>query len=82
MKLERVKVYTVDEVAYTLRVSSETVYRMIRKGEIRALKVGRNYRIPEQSLVHFFRKEYGSEELYEDSKGDSGPGERETRSIR
>lgn len=66
-KLDRVKVYTADEVAYTLRVSTETVYRLIKNGEIRALKVGRNYRIPEDALVEYFRKEYG-DGLYPDSK--------------
>jgi excisionase family DNA binding protein len=41
---------TVAEVAATLRVSDMTIYRLITGGEIRALKVGRSYRIPAEAL--------------------------------
>ncbi|MDR2453615.1 MAG: helix-turn-helix domain-containing protein [Bifidobacteriaceae bacterium] len=41
---------TVAEVAETLRVSDMTIYRLIASGELRALKVGRSYRIPAESL--------------------------------
>jgi excisionase family DNA binding protein len=41
---------TVAEVAETLRVSDMTIYRLIAGGEIRALKVGRSYRIPAEAL--------------------------------
>jgi excisionase family DNA binding protein len=41
---------TVAEVAATLRVSDMTIYRLITNGEIRALKVGRSYRIPADAL--------------------------------
>jgi excisionase family DNA binding protein len=41
---------TVAEVAETLRVSDMTIYRLIANGEIRAIKVGRSYRIPAAAL--------------------------------
>ncbi|MDR2378925.1 MAG: helix-turn-helix domain-containing protein [Bifidobacteriaceae bacterium] len=41
---------TVAEVAATLRVSDMTIYRLIAGGELRALKVGRSYRIPAEAL--------------------------------
>ncbi|MDR0592451.1 MAG: helix-turn-helix domain-containing protein [Bifidobacteriaceae bacterium] len=41
---------TVSEVAATLRVSDMTIYRLIASGELRALKVGRSYRIPSEAL--------------------------------
>jgi excisionase family DNA binding protein len=41
---------TVSEVAATLRVSDMTIYRLITNGEIRALKIGRSYRIPAEAL--------------------------------
>ncbi|MDR1189847.1 MAG: helix-turn-helix domain-containing protein [Bifidobacteriaceae bacterium] len=41
---------TVSEVAARLRVSDMTIYRLITNGEIRALKVGRSYRIPAEAL--------------------------------
>lgn len=36
---------TVAEVADSLRVSTMTVYRIIKAGELPALRVGKNYRI-------------------------------------
>jgi len=36
---------TVSEVAALLRVSNMTVYRLIRSGELPALRVGKSYRI-------------------------------------
>jgi excisionase family DNA binding protein len=37
---------TVAEVAALVRVSKMTIYRMIRKGELPAIAVGKSYRIP------------------------------------
>lgn len=36
---------TVSEVAAAMRVSTMTVYRLIKSGELPALRVGHNYRI-------------------------------------
>ena len=57
------KFMTMDEVAETLSVSRITIHRLINKGEIQSLKVGRAVRIPEESL-----KEYVDRNL----KGDNG----------
>jgi excisionase family DNA binding protein len=44
---------TVAEVAEALRVSNMTVYRLIKAGELPALRVGKNYRIREPELEAF-----------------------------
>jgi excisionase family DNA binding protein len=44
---------TVAEVAAVLRVSNMTVYRLIKAGDLPALKVGKNYRIRESELETF-----------------------------
>lgn len=44
---------TVAEVADLLRVSDMTVYRLIRTGELPAVRVGRNYRVRESALDAF-----------------------------
>ena len=36
---------TVSEVAATMRVSNMTVYRLIKSGQLSAIRVGKNYRI-------------------------------------
>ena len=41
---------TAAEVADQLRVSTMTIYRLIRRGELPAVRVGRNYRVRVQDL--------------------------------
>lgn len=41
---------TVAEVADLLRVSNMTVYRLIKAGDIAAIRVGKNYRIRQSDL--------------------------------
>ena len=36
---------TVSEVAQVMRVSNMTVYRLIKSGQLSAIRVGKNYRI-------------------------------------
>jgi excisionase family DNA binding protein len=47
------RLFTVSEVAVAMRVSNMTVYRLIRSGELPALRVGKGYRIFESDLEHF-----------------------------
>lgn len=42
---------TVAEVAHRMHCSDRTVYRWIRKGRIRAVKVGGSYRVPPQQQL-------------------------------
>ena len=44
------KVYTPDQVAQMLQLSTNTVYDLIGKGEIVAKKIGRVYRVPLTSV--------------------------------
>ena len=46
---------TVSEVASTIRVSNMTVYRLIKSGELGAVRVGKNYRIRQSDLVRFLQ---------------------------
>lgn len=41
---------TAAEVADQLRVSTMTIYRLIRSGELPAVRVGRNYRVRQRDL--------------------------------
>jgi excisionase family DNA binding protein len=45
-----VRFVTVNEVAEALRVSRMTVYRLIKQGDLPALRVGRGYRIREEDV--------------------------------
>jgi len=44
---------TVKEVAELLRVHQRTAYRLITGGTIRAVKIGSQWRVPEQALLDF-----------------------------
>ena len=44
------RLLTAGEVADQLRVSTMTVYRLIRRGELPAVRVGRNYRVRNEDL--------------------------------
>jgi excisionase family DNA binding protein len=44
---------TVAEVAAAMRVSNMTVYRLIKSGELPALRVGKNYRLRETDVERF-----------------------------
>ena len=46
---------TVSEVASAMRVSNMTVYRLIKGGELAAVRVGKNYRIREADLERFLQ---------------------------
>ena len=49
---------TVSEVADLMRVSSMTVYRLIKAGEIRAARVGKSYRIRERDVDLYLAARY------------------------
>ena len=51
MQINENEVYTHEETQAILKVSSSTVTRMIKKGLIRAAKVGKQYRIMGKELL-------------------------------
>lgn len=46
---------TVDEVAFIMNTSSQTVRKLIKEKKLRAIKIGRIYRIPSESIEEFIR---------------------------
>lgn len=44
---------TVGEVASLMRVSNMTVYRLIKGGQLPAIRVGKNYRIRESDVSEY-----------------------------
>lgn len=47
------RLLTVSEVASTMRVSNMTVYRLIKDGQLQAIRVGKNYRIREEEVASY-----------------------------
>lgn len=57
-----IKVYTTEEALEVLKVTKRTLYRYIKAGQIKAVRLGREYRITEDALRDFL--EHGTEENY------------------
>ena len=53
MAQQRARFLTVAEVADIMRVSTMTVYRLIKAGELRAVRVGKSYRLAEDHVDHY-----------------------------
>lgn len=51
------KVYTFQETCIRLRVSAPTLRKMLLRGDIQGIRVGRNWRIPEVSLQEYYQKQ-------------------------
>jgi excisionase family DNA binding protein len=47
------RLLTVGEVAGTMRVSNMTIYRLIKSGQLGAIRVGKNYRIRESDVDRY-----------------------------
>ena len=46
-------VFTVSEVSRMLRCGRNTAYELIRRGELRSVRVGRSIRVPRNALLEF-----------------------------
>ena len=53
MRMADMKVYTLDEVAGILRVTKRTMYNYINAGSLRAVKMGKYWRVTEDNLRAF-----------------------------
>jgi excisionase family DNA binding protein len=56
--MSRAKYLTVNEVADLMRISSMTVYRLIKSGELPAVRVGKSFRVREEDLDAYLARQY------------------------
>lgn len=61
--LDYPEVYTVEEFANIFKISVEAVRNLIRKGEVPAIKIGKQYRIPRSVVDHYFAQAATPEEM-------------------
>lgn len=57
-KHEGARFLTVAEVAGQLRVSTMTVYRLIKAGQLAAVRVGKSYRVREADVDRYLASTY------------------------
>lgn len=53
---EPIRVYTLDEVAEVLKITRRTLYTYIKEGKLKAVKIGREWRVSEAALQDFINK--------------------------
>jgi len=70
------------EVARILRVTPRTVERYCKQGKLRAVKVGRLWRIPKSSLEEFLETEGSDAKRSLDRRGNGLSGPKETKAGR
>jgi len=56
--LSDVRFLTVAEVADMMRVSTMTVYRLVKAGDLPAVRIGKSYRVREDDLDAYLAKQY------------------------
>ena len=49
------EIMSVEDISAALDVSTKTVYKMLRKGTIQNMKVGRSYRVPKVHMLSFLK---------------------------
>ena len=64
---------TVGEVAEILRVSTNTVYKLIRSGQISSVKIGRENRVSKSNLM---------KHIHKGNEADTNPGKIKTKKVR
>ena len=55
---EGARFLTVAEVAAQLRVSTMTVYRLIKAGQLASVRVGKSYRVREDDVDRYLARSY------------------------
>ena len=55
---QKARFLTVQEVAQLMRVSSMTVYRLIRAGDLPAVRVGRSFRVRDVDVDGYLQSRY------------------------
>ncbi len=66
--MERNKYITIPELAKILGLSRVAVFKKVKKGEIKAIKIGRNYAIPKNFIANIMGRTLNSEEKREIEK--------------
>jgi excisionase family DNA binding protein len=54
----RPRLLTPNEVAEQLRVSTMTVYRLIKAGDLRAARIGKSFRISEDDVDRYLQSRF------------------------
>ncbi len=54
--MAEMKVYTIDELERVLQVTKRSLYSYIKDGKLKAVKLGKSWRVTEKALEEFLSK--------------------------
>lgn len=54
--MAELKVYTIDEVVDLLHVTKRSIYSYIKDGKLKAVKIGKYWRVTQENLEEFLSK--------------------------
>ena len=60
--------FSTQEIANILGISRIAVYKRVKKGQIKAIKIGRNFAIPKKYVAHILGKTLNKEDRAEIDK--------------
>ncbi len=58
--LEKIVLYSLEEIAEVLKVTQRTLYNYIKGGQLKAVKIGKHWRVRHEHLMDFINN--GTEE--------------------
>lgn len=58
--MDALKIYTLEECSNILKVTKRTLYNYIKNGKLKAVKMGKYWRVPEQVLQEFIEQGYNN----------------------
>lgn len=51
------EVLSIEEVHKILKLSKNTIYKLIAKGDIKTIRIGNKHIVPKQNLIHYLYPE-------------------------
>ncbi|MDD5259587.1 MAG: helix-turn-helix domain-containing protein [bacterium] len=66
--MKKNKYYSIQEVANYLGLSRIAIYQRVKKGQIKAIRIGKNYAIPQNYINNFINAPLDDEEKKEIDK--------------
>ena len=48
-------ILTIDDLAKMLKIGKNKAYRLLNRGEIKSIRIGKIYRIPKENVIEYLR---------------------------
>lgn len=50
-------ILTIDEACEQLRIGKSGLYQLLRSNQLKAFKIGRNWKIPQSSIIEYIKRQ-------------------------